>query len=742
MFEAPDIFLWAIPLIVGMGLLLFSRRSFPSRRSQVFAWMLRSLLVLSVLALAARPVESVTEEAPPYLIAICDNAAPELRAAALAEHPELVEAPSGRQEFLSWLTSRTSGERKPKRAKLWLESALASEARLLLKAAEVEHEVIAFERPLPTSKDSPNEAHEADSKQSPAAALAMELFTPALLSLDEPLLVQVRVDQEIQAQPSLEIDGESQPLAKEKAGWYRFIGYLPAGAYEVRVELMGAKPLKAMRRVVVLPERATIGVISQRIATQQTIRALFPAFDTVVINADAMPPDEALAEARALIFPIDEYPRPHPSIGRALSGYMAGGGVVLFTGTSNARLRTLKDLRIAEDIERLLPVSFLAPPEPSIEVPPEDKPPPEEKKDPKSEKKDVEATVGRVSVLFLVDHSGSMVGERWQQTSAALNGALERIAEFDRAGVMLFTDKQEWLIGNGIGDVTKDTAATIRNLLLNNKPQQASLTRLGDAVTAGLNAMDQETSAVRVMVVISDGIEEIIPGKNDPDFDAMRRRAIDNDFTIVTVRVDAGGEDLTSRKADERMKAIATTDAYAYAVTQEGEKTLVPKIVLESVALAYRLYDKKEEEAKRANEEAEAKRKAEEEAKRKAEAEEEAKRREAEQKRLEEEWRKEQEALLLPADEFLEGVAPLRLTPLGRTLYGEREPLPFGADLARVRARAQVDVLATFEDGAPALVYSRARQMRGAALFFAAPLDARFAGSWLGNPDQSAAILS
>jgi hypothetical protein len=154
-------------------------------------------------------------------------------------------------------------------------------------------------------------------------------------------------------------------------------------------------------------------------------------------------------------------------------------------------------------VERALPV-FLPPPPPPKPPPPEPLPPQDPTPPPPGKGPEVKADEGNrpgavVSLLLVLDTSGSMWGVKLEMARLAAAAAAATLSPEDRFGLISFTEEARWEIPMGpAGD-----ALGIDNALRGLKA--GGNTDLLPALRAAERALRLEKTAVRHCVVLSDG---------------------------------------------------------------------------------------------------------------------------------------------------------------------------------------------------------------------------------------------
>ncbi len=154
-------------------------------------------------------------------------------------------------------------------------------------------------------------------------------------------------------------------------------------------------------------------------------------------------------------------------------------------------------------IERALPVFLPPPPRPKA---PEPLPPPptEEKPPPSGRGPEIRVDEGPrpgavVTLLLLVDSSGSMWGVKLEMARRAALAAAETLAPVDRFGLLAFTDEPRWVVPPGPAGDSDAIALALRGL------RAGGFTDLLPALREAHRALAAETTPVRHLVVLSDG---------------------------------------------------------------------------------------------------------------------------------------------------------------------------------------------------------------------------------------------
>ena len=380
-----------------------------------------------------------------------------------------------------------------------------------------------------------------------------------------------------------------------------------------------------------------------------------------------------------------------------LQMFVARGGGLFVTG-DGAKQVVVK--YISDDFKELLPVILKA----------EEQDPPEDP--PVKEVPGIEE-IAKVSLLFVVDRSGSMNAPtstgatRWAVAVKSIEGSLIHVAgkgDVDsdeslatRVGIMAFTLDRTWLTFSGEGENKKpilqtfleyDRTAIVKKLKsLKGDEDYTDLgfnTDIYAAMEEAIDVMSDEPSSVRMIVMLTDGgdnPQNVVDGKTHS---TLRERAIANEINIVTVGIGAAfkSDDPDSRAANRVLTELATKPEFVHLTN--GETT--PAIFIDSVSRAFKAYDQKKQD---------------------------------EQDKL----KKEREADAEPETvDVLPGTFPMVLTGFGVELFGKDalpEPSPKVAWFARNKLRrTAAAAIELEEETTPAALSFRAHGM-GRVAFWA-----------------------
>lgn len=295
-----------------------------------------------------------------------------------------------------------------------------------------------------------------------------------------------------------------------------------------------------------------------------------------------------------------------------LAGFVARGGGLFVTGDG---AKYVAPEYLPRDVRGVLPVILQK----------EGKQPPPD--DPPLEEEPIKAEIAKVSICFVLDRSGSMdapVGDgtatRWQ---IATKGVIESLKLVDqggrrdlekpesesiatRVGIMSFTLSQNWIDKPRTFlkfDREFDLPRRLREVTGDNEYAELGYnTDIYAAVDEAINVMKDEPSAVKVIVMMTDGADRpknALEGKKHTD---LRARAIEHEINIVAVGIgDAfSGSDPEALAARQVISDLATKPEFAkIPAAQDAAKAYT--IFVDTVETAFQAYDdkKKQEEEER-----------------------------------------------------------------------------------------------------------------------------------------------
>ncbi|MBN1137630.1 MAG: VWA domain-containing protein [Anaerolineae bacterium] len=140
-----------------------------------------------------------------------------------------------------------------------------------------------------------------------------------------------------------------------------------------------------------------------------------------------------------------------------------------------------------------------------------------------------------VSVMLVIDVSGSMRGQPIEEAKRAANAFVDKLNAADRAAIIAFSDEidlDNMIDGKEIGFTTDKNA--LRNLIDQLDTRIGWDTPLYDAIYKGLNLTSKEPAGRRVVIVMTDGRDERDNAKGTPVPDAGSRFAPDDPINEAT----------------------------------------------------------------------------------------------------------------------------------------------------------------------------------------------------------------
>jgi Mg-chelatase subunit ChlD len=238
-------------------------------------------------------------------------------------------------------------------------------------------------------------------------------------------------------------------------------------------------------------------------------------------------------------------------------------------------------------------VSPVIPPEPHVEPPPpdpEDDPPPEEpdppepveektppeEEDPPTERKPVE--IGSVALVFLIDKSGSMGGQKIRLAKEAAIAAASTIEDRDSIGVLAFDTEATWIVpmtSAGRREWITDQIARL---------QAGGGTNIFPALVKALTALKELPARIRHVILISDGYNKTLE-----DFKGVVSNMTKAGITLSTIGV---GEQFDSRLLSS-LTYWAGGKKGRFDFTRDPER--IPRLVIQQTRWALGKTDETEE---------------------------------------------------------------------------------------------------------------------------------------------------
>lgn len=696
-FATPNLLLLA-PLVIAalLATVLLLRRH--SRGTRMAAWAIRSVAVAALVFAIAGFVE-VREESRRF-----QPQGPWRLLLRHADHdPNARDFSEPASVFVNRVRDALASRRPPSRVEVWGEREQATRTRDALLALG-----------MPTS------AHWTE-PQLAQAPLISSIDAPASLQPGEAAIAEVQA-QVGDARLSVALDGHELP---HQNGRVEFLGASP-GRHVLEAVLIDAEGNELQRaghviRVSEKPRLLMLGLSDEQAERANELatgwdaaRAAAADFRGDLLDDEESPVSVVLSSVEALF-------RLSSSQAYELSAWVGRGGGMFVTGDG---AKHVAPEYMPLDVRRLLPVTLMK----------EGKPP--EPEDPPVEEIPGKAEIAKVSIIFVLDRSTSMNQRasrrensplRWEVAVRGVTESLAYVAGGDgraneslntRVGVMAFTLDRNW-ISRPQAMLPFDRTRVRRSLeLLESDGVYDDFgfnTDIYAAMEDALSVMKDEPSAVKVIVLLSDGADRPAVAAAGKQHSALREQAIAAGINIITVGLgdEFDGSNPSVGAARAVVNDLATSPEFAYIPGSSAEAERAHVIFVNTVELAFRSYDekKKEEEEER-------------------------------RRRLEEKPQDEPENV-----DVLPGEFALKLLPAGARLFGE-DALPVPAPRAEWYARSQAKPGAAAvigldaEGNPPALAFSA--HGLGRVGFWSVGSDAESAGevaAWADFPGIFAASL-
>ena len=335
---------------------------------------------------------------------------------------------------------------------------------------------------------------------------------------------------------------------------------------------------------------------------------------------------ENLAEPVAMVLTsidalntLDSNPLSNVHQADALAGFVARGGGLFVTGDG---AKYVAPEHMSVYVRQMLPVILQK----------EGKQPPPD--DPTVVEEPIKVEVAKVSLCFVLDRSASMSSRigtngptRWSVAAKGISESLKLVdnggrkdakdrsseAVATRVGVMTFTLQQNWVYtmkpayAGDRDQIAKDLNRQGEELLQLQREDfdpQGYNTDIYAAMDAAIDTMKDEQSAVKMIVMLTDGADRDANTQAGKRHSDLRRRALANQINIITIGIGDGfdgraTEGLAARKVVED---IATKPGYVFIAADEETAKKANVIFVDSVDLAFEAYDdkkKREEEERR-----------------------------------------------------------------------------------------------------------------------------------------------
>ncbi len=158
-------------------------------------------------------------------------------------------------------------------------------------------------------------------------------------------------------------------------------------------------------------------------------------------------------------------------------------------------------------------------------------------------------------VVFVLDRSGSMAGEKWEQATAALSHGLKTLGPADRFALVSFaTDVRRFRDGLAGADAETVRAATSHLEAL----RPAGGTNVDEAIAAALGAFDGDDGRLRMVAFLTDGL----PTVGATDVPEILRRAGDANARKARVFSFGVGHDVNTVLLDRLARDHAGSTDY------------------------------------------------------------------------------------------------------------------------------------------------------------------------------------
>lgn len=493
-FAHPEFLLAAAPAAaIVLGIAVLRRSTFPSTPRALLAGAVRALSVALLAAALAGPGRDGERETPPATVLVAD------RSASVGADAADAEAELLRDLHRDGLARRLDfGDADTSDARPALLAAAADRPDRLVLATDgrLDGDAAPLLADLARTGSAAGVVPVGGPGRAPAAsASAPRPVLPPAWRAGRPATVRVAAPGAEEVE--LRVDGRRAGRAPVENGAADFPDVdLPAGRHELLAIARGPKGTAAAAATVTVSGPPVVVVVGAD-ADAPVPAALAAQGVDVRIAADAAAPSP---EARVVVLlPGGAV----PDRGRGLAAFVrAGGGLFAATGAPPG-LAALAD----DPLGRLLPAEALPPP-PEAAPPPEREPPPPplpEKPPAGASPAKVEKEAVTVSVLLVMDRSGSMSGAKILLARAACYETAKTLDPADRLGVLAFSDEFEWIRPFAAAGDLAGLAADLRRLV------PGGGTDIFSAMQQAAETMRKEDSAVRHVILVSDG-QDVLTG--------------------------------------------------------------------------------------------------------------------------------------------------------------------------------------------------------------------------------------
>lgn len=332
------------------------------------------------------------------------------------------------------------------------------------------------------------------------------------------------------------VDGEPKPELERKVdiapGTHSLIvphvaGTLTTGLHRIEAFLEipddPDRANKAGSGLIHILGKPRVLLLRERPGDEKALEALLRLQDMdVAIESPARLPDDLNAFDSIVVIGAPDPSTPEDTWSSLRSYVNDLGGGLLFVGHPKPGL-------IPKGLEDLLPVAFDPPPAPANDEPKNPPPPPVEPQQ-KSEVKKVLAS--QVTLLVLIDKSGSMAGTNIGLAKQACLAAVKALSENDYVGVIAFDGRPHWVVkptlANGIKQIEDDII----------RLYASGGTNIYNALIEAEAVMNQANTPIRHILLLSDG--ETSPA----NFEELAQRMAKEGITISTITLLEGNFDL------------------------------------------------------------------------------------------------------------------------------------------------------------------------------------------------------
>lgn len=424
---------------------------------------------------------------------------------------------------------------------------------------------------------------------------------------------------------------------------------LTSGRHVISVELLDGnnEVLQRVGHVVRVGAPPRLLAVGLDAAAFEQLAKLAPNFTRKAVEPRELS-KALLLESEVVVMPVNVGVRMTSAQSRELAQFVANGGGLYITGDGAAQTN---QAYLDNTFRDLLPVSLLN----QKQEPPPDNP---------IKQQDGESDVAAVSMVFVIDRSNSMNATikggvtRWQVAVESVKQAMNKLDPWDRAGVLSFTLSQNWQVRPKVIAPFDRELIAKRLLALKTDEQYDKVgynTDIYKATQEAINVIEQERSAVKVVVVLTDGGDRDNDDGTVRDHHKLAELAISKGINIYALGIGSEftGADHYSEAAKKVIRGLATKEEFSYIAPDQDAAATAQVVFVRAVEFAYKAYDDKMKEREREKE-----------------------RRPVEPKD--------------PKVDVLEGKFPIEFTPVGRQLFGMRdlpEPAPRLLKYARCRIK-------------------------------------------------------